>query len=312
MLKWVWLGFVALAMALAGCGEKSAEGGPAALRLTDDGLATVSAQTPFTVEAVRDALTGRDVRFGLDLDQPQAEQRVRITLRIHNEDQAHFFTDVFGRSVTRIEAVGERIDGPSGVHIGDRYEDLPGDLFTCDIADDEGGANAVCRPAGGERLELHYKASTERRRSGAPGDGAGLAGAILQRMVWRAPGAAEPKAGYECGRASGPVETAICGSAELAELDIKLNDLYGKVRTVTDEAEGVALRDAQRRWIGGRNDCWRAGGEMKACITDVYARRMGELRDFASEKCGRVSDEQGRERHAFTDAWWTACAAEER
>lgn len=301
----------AAAVVLAACGgDEGSASGPAGLVLTEEGLGTIGAETAFTVDAVRAALPGRDVRFGLDLDSMDADERVRITLRMRNVAQAHFFTDVFGRSIVGVEVVGEEVRGPDGLMVGSSFQDAPGDGYSCSVRDDataETGALITCRPLGDTRLTMLFQA-----RKPLPSDnvnaGSEDVDAVLERMMWRAPDAVLLETGFNCGEKLGPVETAICGAPDLADLDRELNDLYPKVRDVLSTDERENLRTAQIRWIEGRDDCWRAGGEMRACITDIYAKRLGELRTHAEETCDQLM--RGRGPQKFSEDWWAACAAQ--
>ena len=60
-----------------------------------------------------------------------------------------------------------------------------------------------------------------------------LAYAVAAAVAWLAvafPAMAEPKPGFDCAKASGPVEKLICSDAELAQLDRGLADQYGQLR----------------------------------------------------------------------------------
>ncbi|MDP2264782.1 MAG: lysozyme inhibitor LprI family protein [Hydrogenophaga sp.] len=84
---------------------------------------------------------------------------------------------------------------------------------------------------------------------------------------------AVPTPGFDCQRATKPVEHWICAGPELARADERLNELY---RTAQAKPDGVAalaaLRAAQLRWLRERNRC-----ETPACVAASYARRSAAL-----------------------------------
>jgi len=294
---------------LAACGgSDDGPAVPAMMTLTEDGLDGVGAGTPFVADAVRDALPGREVRFGVDLDRPSPEQRAMIAVRMNGEDQAYLYTDEAGETVVEINVVGDRVRGPRGAVVGARYPDVAADDLECRPDGSEEGGLIVCAAPEAPKCEMRFAMDLDDPDATETGDLSTQANATLSRIVWRAPAAERLKPAYECRDAAGPVETAICGSSELAEIDKKLNTLYERVRKTLGEDEKASLRTRQIRWIAGRDDCWRAGAEMRGCIKDVYTKRMRELREIGRKACGRVVYE-GREPHRFTDDWWEGCAA---
>lgn len=77
-------------------------------------------------------------------------------------------------------------------------------------------------------------------------------------------------ASFDCAKARGRVEKAICGESTLAALDHRVADLYAlAIAQAVDP--GGAKRD-QRRWLGARDDC-----KDVACIEQIYRRRLTEL-----------------------------------
>jgi uncharacterized protein YecT (DUF1311 family) len=103
---------------------------------------------------------------------------------------------------------------------------------------------------------------------------------LLGLLATEAPGAGAPS--FNCEKAQGSVEEAICADAELARLDRLVAQRYASALSTiraldTGGASAEAdLRSFQRGWIKGRDECWKAG-DLKACVTDSYLRREGEL-----------------------------------
>lgn len=94
---------------------------------------------------------------------------------------------------------------------------------------------------------------------------------------------------FNCAKAQGEVEKLICADASLAALDRQLDGVY---KAATAKAQGnlaTRLREDQRGWVKGRNDCWKANGHetwitatwtvntIKACVEAQYRLRTSEL-----------------------------------
>lgn len=108
-----------------------------------------------------------------------------------------------------------------------------------------------------------------------------LTASILPIAVATALPAAAGDPGFDCTKASGEIETLICGDADLAALDRKLADVYGaslrKLKGAADKQAAVkSLKAEQRGWIKGRNDCWKAE-DKRACTEDAYKMRIALL-----------------------------------
>lgn len=90
--------------------------------------------------------------------------------------------------------------------------------------------------------------------------------------------ASEPS--FDCAKAATDTETAVCESEHLARLDHELARLYKLALDGPSVGEDRAgnLRAMQRGWIKGRDDCWKAGDKLPACVTAAYVLRIDELR----------------------------------
>ena len=94
---------------------------------------------------------------------------------------------------------------------------------------------------------------------------------------------------FSCAKAQGEVETLICGDASLATLDRKLDAVYKEASAKARGKLATRLREEQRGWVKGRNDCWKANGvetwvtatwtvnTVKACVDAQYRLRTSEL-----------------------------------
>lgn len=101
---------------------------------------------------------------------------------------------------------------------------------------------------------------------------------LLGLVATEAPGAGAPS--FDCDKAQGSVEEAICADAELARLDLLVAGRYAsaleRIRALNAQGAEADLRAFQRGWLKGRDDCWTAD-DLRTCITDAYLRRDGEL-----------------------------------
>jgi uncharacterized protein len=94
---------------------------------------------------------------------------------------------------------------------------------------------------------------------------------------------------FNCAKAQGEVEKLICSDPALAALDRKLDSVY---KAASAEASGklaTQLREEQRGWVKGRNECWKANGQqtwitatwtvntVKGCVDAQYRLRTSEL-----------------------------------
>lgn len=77
-------------------------------------------------------------------------------------------------------------------------------------------------------------------------------------------------ASFACDTARAPDEAAICGSCELAQLDVKMATLYGVLTRLVGMGERGALRDAQADWLRERASC----GAQTACLVQAYRSRI--------------------------------------
>jgi uncharacterized protein YecT (DUF1311 family) len=94
---------------------------------------------------------------------------------------------------------------------------------------------------------------------------------------------------FNCAKAQGEVEKLICSDASLAALDRKLDSVYKAASAKAKGKLATQLREEQRGWVKGRNDCWKANGRetwitatwtvntVKGCVEAQYRLRTSEL-----------------------------------
>jgi uncharacterized protein len=93
---------------------------------------------------------------------------------------------------------------------------------------------------------------------------------------------------FHCAKAQGEVEKLICSDASLAALDRKLDEVYKAASAKAKGKVATQLREEQRGWVKGRNDCWKAKEQtwitatwtvdtVKGCVDAQYRLRTSEL-----------------------------------
>jgi len=109
--------------------------------------------------------------------------------------------------------------------------------------------------------------------------------AVLVPAVLRAQGPA-----FDCAKADGEVEKAICQDQGLAALDRKLDEVYRAAQAKARDDMPRLLRTEQRGWVKGRDECWKAGSGdpvfltaswqakgLRECVEANYRIRISEL-----------------------------------
>jgi len=94
---------------------------------------------------------------------------------------------------------------------------------------------------------------------------------------------------FDCAKAQGEVEKLICADPALAALDHQLDAAYKAATAKANGPVAKELRETQRGWVSGRNDCWKANGQqtwitatwtvdtVKGCVDAQYRLRTSEL-----------------------------------
>lgn len=93
---------------------------------------------------------------------------------------------------------------------------------------------------------------------------------------------------FNCAKAQGEVEELICNDATLIGLDRQLDQAYHAALAKAEDKLAGRLREEQRGWVQGRNDCWKATEQtwitatwtvntVKDCVDAQYRLRTAEL-----------------------------------
>jgi uncharacterized protein len=91
-----------------------------------------------------------------------------------------------------------------------------------------------------------------------------------------APGAAVAQPSFDCGKASTPVERAICGDAKLAAADRELANVYGALLGRLSGPAKEHLTKDQLRWLGKRGKSCTA--YLAVCLGNRYGQRIAMLK----------------------------------
>jgi uncharacterized protein YecT (DUF1311 family) len=88
-----------------------------------------------------------------------------------------------------------------------------------------------------------------------------------------------PAASFDCAKAGGDVEQAICGNRDLARLDRHVAEAYfDKLSWAADDLTRYALRHNQREWLLKRDQCRVRAESFDGCLTRVHQERLKALR----------------------------------
>lgn len=79
-----------------------------------------------------------------------------------------------------------------------------------------------------------------------------------------------------CKKPSSTVERAICTDPGLSAAEKQTGAVYAAALAKTDQRGKARLRNEQRGWRAGLDDCWKAD-QLKQCIAQGLARRTLEL-----------------------------------
>ena len=104
--------------------------------------------------------------------------------------------------------------------------------------------------------------------------------------------ASAAKPSFDCARADGQAQELVCNDANLAAMDRELDRLYklAEADTSTGEARLVELRNTQRGWVKGRDDCWK-DDDLRQCVMTAYAERIHRIRQ--SHQAARADVPEG-------------------
>lgn len=106
-----------------------------------------------------------------------------------------------------------------------------------------------------------------------------LSGCLLMGLVVPfSASAAQYSTSFNCATASTEAARAVCGDANLADMDKKLSHDYNQLKTTLQKAKNYTkalayVDDSQKIWQTNRDKC----GADIFCLTDVYASRTAEL-----------------------------------
>lgn len=81
---------------------------------------------------------------------------------------------------------------------------------------------------------------------------------------------------FDCRKARGPIESAVCRSPSLSELDGRLDFVYRDALAGSSSRRAAEIRRDQRDWLEARNACVRERA-LERCLNRQYMTRIGQL-----------------------------------
>ena len=130
----------------------------------------------------------------------------------------------------------------------------------------------VLREGGRYEIRVYLMRNDARRGIRAPFT-------LRLRQLGSGPGAQPPvgaQPSFNCRRASGPVETAICRNPVLANLDGRLDFVYRDALASAGPGRADQIRRNQRNWMQDRGMCIRER-DLPRCLQRRYESRIAEL-----------------------------------
>lgn len=79
-------------------------------------------------------------------------------------------------------------------------------------------------------------------------------------------------AGFDCSKASSPVEKTICSDNNLSELDSRLSRLYLDTLAALSDPDAKQVKAVQKTWLVQRNSC-----SSSQCLNERYSERLDAL-----------------------------------
>lgn len=92
-----------------------------------------------------------------------------------------------------------------------------------------------------------------------------------------AQGATVSRPSFDCQKARGMDEKAICASPDLMRLDRQLDIFYHTIAGCAAMGGRGELIDNQRRWLAKRTQC----GGNRACLSQLYRKRLALFAPYA-------------------------------
>ncbi len=83
---------------------------------------------------------------------------------------------------------------------------------------------------------------------------------------------------YDCSKATGEVERAVCHVDSLAKLDLELSAVYKSFLAKLTGPDRDAFRNEQRQWLNDRDKKCAPYKGWVSCLTDFYQKRIEELK----------------------------------
>jgi uncharacterized caspase-like protein/uncharacterized protein len=122
-------------------------------------------------------------------------------------------------------------------------------------------------------LMAEYRARVQQLHDWSAGGTAAATATTTTGAVGTVASRSAVRPSFDCGTAGTEAEKAVCGDAELAQLDVQLNAAYGRVADRLNAAAKKTLLAEQKVWLDARNAC---AGDV-SCLKAQYASRVRRL-----------------------------------
>ncbi|WP_394560966.1 MliC family protein [Aquipseudomonas alcaligenes] len=100
---------------------------------------------------------------------------------------------------------------------------------------------------------------------------------VLFSLLLASPLALQAAPSFDCAKVeAGSIAELVCQTPQLAQLDVKLAEVYQQASAKAQNEHPPMLKAEQRGWLKGRDECWKADDKPQ-CVADSYTRRIAEL-----------------------------------
>ncbi|MDH4224715.1 MAG: lysozyme inhibitor LprI family protein [Deltaproteobacteria bacterium] len=94
--------------------------------------------------------------------------------------------------------------------------------------------------------------------------------------------------GFDCDKASTPIEQGLCHDKRLAQADKEMGGLYKAAKAKLSKREAAGLVADQKNWLKQRNTCQKGKEADGICLSLSYANRMAALQKVMDPSLGKA------------------------
>lgn len=258
------------------------------IELSASRVGGITAETPFTVEAIGEAFPHREVAE----EKRSTEGEVYSVIAVREDERILLTVNPKHGKVDSIIVTSDKVNNTLGHTIGSRFTAVyEGEATPCSPGQEELSGRVLCPAPVASNMTYIFEGEWHGPDGMLPPSEV-LDQWHLSQVVWTSNAAAnriQENAGtgpsFDCSKALGKVEKMICADPKLAALDRELAETHERAVEAAAEIHQRQLRASQRGWIKGRNDCWKAMQvNVTDCVAASYRARIAELEQLGDDQ----------------------------